>query len=304
MEKLIDQLKESFSLLSGKIWKWMDNMVLSLPNLILVLVTLFIGLKLMKYANRLIAKIVAKSFPGSQSVQNLVNNVAAVFLYLVLFVILLTILGLQGPITTVLASAGVAGLALGLALQDPLMNLFSGIIMSVKHVFDVGDFIESNGFLGEVKMVSLKSTELRMLSGEEVNIPNKLVLQNPVKNFTTNGNRRVEIICGISYGDDLEKVKEIALAAVRPLAIDTVERPAEFIYTSFGDSSINFQLRFWINPPTVWEFLNTKSIAIMKLKAAFDKNDITIPFPIRTLDFGIKGGVSLQQNIGTQGLVR
>ncbi len=304
MEKLLDQIQESFTLLNGKIWKWMDEIVLSLPNLILVFVTLFIGLKLMKYANRLIARIVAKSFPANQSVQNLVNNVAAVFLYLILGVILLAILGLQGPITTVLASAGVAGLALGLALQDPLMNLFSGIIMSVKHVFDVGDFIESNGFIGEVKMVSLKSTELRMLSGEEVSIPNKLVLQNPVKNFSTNGNRRVEIICGISYGDDLERVKEIALAAVRPLAMDTVVRPAEFIYTGFGDSAINFQLRFWINPPTVWEFLNTKSMAIMKLKAAFDQNDITIPFPIRTLDFGIKGGVTLQENIGIPGMVK
>jgi len=299
MEKLLDQIKESFTLLSGKIYEWMDNIVLSLPNLILVLVTLFIGLKLMKYASRLIGKVVAKSFPGNHSVQNLVNNVAAVFLYLALFVILLTILGLQGPITTVLASAGVAGLALGLALQDPLMNLFSGIIMSVKHVFDVGDFIESNGFLGEVKVVSLKSTELRMLSGEEVSIPNKLVLQNPVKNFTTNGNRRVEITCGISYGEDLERVKEIALAAIRPLAIDNVERPVEFIYTNFGDSSIDFQIRFWINPPTVWEFLDAKSKAIMKLKSAFDNSAITIPFPIRTLDFGLKGGVTLSESLAS-----
>ena len=157
--------------------------------------------------------------------------------------------------------------------------------MSVNHAFNVGDFIETNGYVGSVKEVSLKATIIRTLSGEEVTIPNKLVLQNPVKNFTTNGVRRVELVCGVSYSDDLEQVKKIAMETMMPLALDTVERPVEFIYTGFGDSSIDFQLRFWTNPANVWQFLDTKSIAIMKLKAAFDQHNISIPFPIRTLDF-------------------
>lgn len=304
MENIINHLSESFVLLGSKIYNWIDRIVLSLPNLVLVLVALFIGLKLMKYARKLVKKIAVKSFPGNMGIQNLVNNVGSVILYISLFVILLTILGLKGPITTVLASAGVAGLALGLALQDPLMNLFSGIIMSVKHVFVVGDFIESNGYVGSVQEVSLKSTVVRMLSGEEVNIPNKLVLQNPVKNFTTNGVRRVEFTCGISYADNLEEVKKIAMAAVRPLAIDTVVRPVEFIYTGFGDSSIDFQIRFWTNPADVWEYLDAKSTAIIKLKSAFDQYNITIPFPIRTLDFGIKGGMELGQSLGSKNIIK
>lgn len=288
MDNILNHLSTSFVSLGDKIYNWIDRIVLTFPNIILVLVALLIGLKLMKYAKRLVHGIAVKSFPRNVSVQNLVNNVGAVVLYVILFVILLTILGLQGPITTVLASAGVAGLALGLALQDPLMNLFSGVIMSVKQVFNIGDFIESNGYVGEVQEISLSSTVIRMLSGEEVNIPNRLVLQSPVKNFTTNGVRRVEFTCGISYAEDLEQVKKIAVEAVRPLAIDSAERPVEFIYTSFADSSIDFQIRFWTNPATVWQYLDAKSTAIMKLKLAFDQHDITIPFPIRTLDFGIK----------------
>lgn len=304
MDNIINHLSESFVLLGSKIYNWIDRIVLSLPNLVLVLVALFIGLKLMKYARKLVNKIAVKSFPGNIGIQNLVNNVGSVILYISLFVILLTILGLKGPITTVLASAGVAGLALGLALQDPLMNLFSGIIMSVKHVFVVGDFIESNGYVGSVQEVSLKSTVVRMLSGEEVNIPNKLVLQNPVKNFTTNGVRRVEFTCGISYADNLEEVKKIAMAAMRPLAIDSAVRPVEFIYTGFGDSSIDFQIRFWTNPADVWEYLDAKSTAIIKLKSAFDQYNITIPFPIRTLDFGIKGGMELGQSLGSKNIIK
>jgi small conductance mechanosensitive channel len=300
MENISIQLQEAFTLLIQKIFMWLDQVVLALPNLILVILALLIGFKLIKYGKRLMGKAAIRSF-DNVGVQNLVKNIGTVFLYIALFIIVLSILGLKGPITTVLASAGVMGLAVGLALQDPLMNIFSGIIMSVKHVFKVGDFVESNGFVGSVQEVTLKSTVLRMLSGEEVNIPNKLVLQNPVKNFTTNGVRRVEFTCGISYGDDLELVKQVALNALRPLALDTVERPVEFIYTGFGESSIDFQVRFWTDPVTVWQYLDAKSTAIMTLKAAFDKNDISIPFPIRTLDFGIKGGLELSESLGKSG---
>lgn len=299
MDNIQAQLNESLFLLIEKIYLWLDKIVLSLPNLLLVLLALFIGLKLIKITKKLIKKITNKRVENV-GVQNLISNVSSVLLYISLTLVLLSILGLKGPITTVLASAGVAGLALGLALQDPLMNLFSGIIMSVKHVFNVGDFIESNGYVGSVQEISLKSTVIRMLSGEEVNIPNKLVLQNPVKNFTTNGIRRVEFSCGVSYADDLQKVKSIATEAIRPLALDTVDRPVEFIFTQFGESSIDFQIRFWTNPATVWDYLNAKSEAIMKIKTAFDQNDISIPFPIRTLDFGIKGGVALSQNLNTE----
>jgi small conductance mechanosensitive channel len=297
MDKLLSNLSESWVLLSDKVFSWLDSVVLTLPNIVLVILTLFIGKRLIKIFTRLINKALEKNI-SNLGVQNLTKNVASVLLYIGLAIIILSILGLEGTVTTVLASAGVAGLALGLALQDPLMNLFSGIIMSVKHVFEVGDFIESNGFIGKVQEISLKSTVIRMLTGEEANIPNKLVLQSPVKNFSTNGVRRVDITCGVSYGDDLDKVKEVAMNAVRPLALTTMERPVEFIYTTFGDSSINFQLRFWTDPVDVWSFLDIKSTAIIHLKKAFDINEITIPFPIRTLDFGIKGGLSLSQSLG------
>jgi small conductance mechanosensitive channel len=296
MDKIAEQISNAFNTLSEQIYGYIDSIVLSIPNLLLVLLTLFIGAKLIKWSKKLLRRIAVKSFQVV-GVQNLFMNVTVVFLWLVLFLAILAILGLDGTVKTILASAGVAGLALGLALQDPLMNLFSGIIMSVKHDFNVGDFIESNNFIGEVKEVSLKSTVLRMLSGEEVNIPNKLVLQNPVKNFTTNGLRRIEVNCGVSYADDLEKVMSIAIEAVKDLAIDSVPRPVEFIYTNFGESSIDFQLRFWISSSSIYEYLDLKSQAIMRVKKAFDQSGITIPFPIRTLDFGIKGGQAIGEAI-------
>jgi len=297
------EIPNSIPLLSEKLNAWMDSIILGVPNFIVVILVALIGRKLIKLILPVVGKIVSKYF-SSAVLHNLISNVITIALYAILCIIILSILGLNGPVTTLLASAGVAGLALGLALQDPLMNLFSGVIMSVKNNFELGDYIETNGFIGTVQNVSLKSTVLRLLSGEEVNIPNKLVLQSPVKNFSTNNIRRIDINCGISYADDLESAKEIAMKSVQSLTLTSVERPVEFIFKEFGESSIDFQLRLWTDSSTVWEFLNTKSEAIILLKKAFDANDITIPFPIRTLDYGIKGGKEIGVAMNEQGILK
>ncbi len=125
-------------------------------------------------------------------------------------------------------------------------------------------------------------------------IPNKEVLQNPIENYSLLGKRRMDLNAGISYGDDLEKVKEITVKAVegiQGLTDDTIT----MFYDEFGDSSINFVLRLWVNTPQQPDYLQVKSEAIMRIKKAYDQNNITLPFPIRTLDFGIKGGVPLNE---------
>ena len=294
MENMSTFFTDSWKLILQKLEGWSDRIVLNLPNIILATLVILVGLKVIKITRGLLKKTIEKHIPN-ESLRQLINNVIAVFFYLLLFVIILGILGLQKPLTAVLASAGVAGLAVGLALQDPLTNIFSGAIMSVRDVFHINDMVETNGYIGIVKEISLKTTVIQTLSGEMVHIPNKMVLQNPIKNFTTNNIRRVQIDCGISYGENLAKVKKVAIEAVNEMALPTVDRPVEFLYTGYADSSITFMLRFWINPSTMYEFLEARSLAIMRLKAAFDANDISIPFPIRTLDFGIKGGKDLSQ---------
>lgn len=284
MDLFLENIRESIALLGTKIQSWIDTLVLSLPNVTLAILTFIFGIIIIAYKRKLIRKLANKSFPNNIGIAHLIINISIVVLYGLLVVIILSILGLKGTVTAVLTSAGVAGLAIGLALQDPLMNLFSGVLMNVKHGFKVGDFIETNGYIGEVREVSLKSTLIRMLSGEEVNVPNKIVIQNPVKNYSTNGSRRIDIECSVSYTEDLERVKRIVEQTIAPYALSDRERPVEFIYTDFAESSINFQLRFWTNTPTVWDYLNAKSVAIMSIKKAFDKEGIVIPFPIRTID--------------------
>jgi small conductance mechanosensitive channel len=100
---------------------------------------------------------------------------------------------------------------------------------------------------------------------------------------------------GISYGDDLKKVRSLVKECLANLAERDLEKEVEVYYDEFGASSINFKLRIWLNTVEQKDYLNAKSEAIILIKAAFDENDIMIPFPIRTLDFGIKGGEKLSE---------
>ena len=209
-----------------------------------------------------------------------------------LFVVL-GILNLDKALTSLLAGAGVVGLAVGLALQDPIINTFSGIIMSVKELYNVGDLVETNDYFGVIEKINLRSTILRTPTGQRVVIPNKDIVQNPLTNYSYSGERRIDVSCGVSYGDDLEKAKDIAVTAIQEGVDHNTNRDVELYFKEFGDSSINFIIRFWIKATSQAKYLTAQSAAIIAIKNAFDKNNIAIPFPIRTIDFGIKGGESL-----------
>ena len=147
------------------------------------------------------------------------------------------------------------------------------------------------------------STVVRVPTGQLVYVPNSSVFKNRLVNYTMTGQRRVDVACGISYGDDLEKAKRVALEAIEALDGRIPGRDVELFYEEFGGSSINFVLRFWIQfGRSQTDYLAARSRAVMALKQAFDENDITIPFPIRTLDFGILGGVPLREELDGAGL--
>ena len=150
--------------------------------------------------------------------------------------------------------------------------------------------IKSNDFFGVVKRINLRTTDILTPQGQMVLIPNKEVFQSPLINYSETGGRRIDLTVGISYGDDLEKVKNVTLGIIKDIPHQAPDSKVELFYEKFGDSSINFVVRVWLNAISQKEYKEAASEIIMKIKKAYDENDITIPFPIRTLDFGIKGG--------------
>ena len=292
---MFEQFSESFNKLFEKLRGWLDTIILALPNIILASIVL--GLSILVARNlKGLAERAVKRTGANRTVAGLLANILVTVFMLISMFIILNILDLSDALTALLGTAGVAGLAVGLALQDPMINLFSGVLMSVRDYYNLGDLVETNNYFGRIQKINLRSTVILLSQGQEVIIPNKEVLQNPLINYSHNGRRRIDITCGVAYGDDLEKVKKVALEAIKNSGLNIREtKPVEFFYTGFGGSSVDFKIRFWKNITAQKDYLEAQSIAIMAIKKAFDKNNITIPFPITTLDFGVVGGMGIDE---------
>ena len=289
-------LELDFQPLFDELQRWWALILRNLPNLLLALIVIVIGYTVTKFTKKYFNQISRRLIHDS-TVAGLLSSVLTVLVVLAFLFLTLSVLNLTGVVTSLLAGAGVVGLALALAFQDPFLNLFSGIILSIRGLFREGDLVEVSGYMGKVQEVTLRHTVLVTLQGQDVIIPNKIVAQEPIKNYNKLAMRRVDLSCGVSYGDDLDKVRDITITAIKEHVAYDTNRAVELYFNEFGDSSINYTLRFWLSDRKSGQadYLQAQSDAIMAIKRAYDSNDIMIPFPIRTLDFGIKGGEKLSE---------
>lgn len=275
---------------------WWAGFLALLPNLLLAIIIATIGYMvtrfLKKYFDKLSRKLV-KDF----KIASLISTMLTIVVVALFTLLILSVLQLDGAVNKIVAGAGVVGLAVGLAFQDPILNFFSGVILTVQSLFRVGDLIEVDGYLGKVKEITLRHTSMETLQGQDVMIPNKIIAQSPLKNYDLLRKRRVDIACGVSYGDDLAKVKDVTIRAIKNNVAHDKGKDVQLFFNEFGGSSVNYTLRFWLDQRKTGQadFLAAQSDAIMAIMTAYNENDIMIPFPIRTLDFGIKGGEKLSE---------
>lgn len=285
-------INQAYNLVTGKLENWIDTFIQMLPNIVVAMLVLIVFYVIGKLIRNAVGKLLSK-VTMNRTIINLLETVVGVLIVGIGFFIALSVLNLDGAVTSLLAGAGIIGLALGFAFQDIASNFISGIILSIRHPFGIGDIIETNDIYGTVQKMNLRNTIIRTPQGQIVYIPNKSVFENVLQNFTSSGERRIDLACGVSYGDDLEKAKEVAIEAVKGINSYNSDRDVEFYYDEFGGSSINFKIRFWVNFRSNPDYWAARSDAIMAITKKFDENDIMIPFPIRTLDFGIRGGEKL-----------
>jgi small conductance mechanosensitive channel len=290
-------------LLTRKLMGWGRAFILQLPNLA-VAVCMVVAFWLLARLVRNLALRFLRRVSHSEQVNQLVAQTFYVALIAAGAFVALGILGLQKTVASLLAGAGILGLALGFAFQDIATNFMAGIYLSVEHPFRRGHLIKSKDWFGVVQEVSLRWTQILTQQGQLVLIPNKQVFENPIMNYTIRGKRRVDLTVGVSYGDDLEQVRQVALAAVEGIPGRVKDKEAELFYDEFAESAITFSLRFWIEAQNQADYLRARSEAIERLKRAFDDHGITLPFPTRTLDFAVKGGETLAQALEEVGAGR
>ena len=286
---------------TGKLSKWVETFGEMLPNIIVALLVMSLFWLLARVVCSATDRALRR-FDTHQAARDLVSRIIRIAVLLVGFVVALGVMNLDKALASILAGAGIVGLALGFAFQDLAGNLISGVGLAVhqKWPFKIGDVVETNDVFGVVEKIYLRTSIVRTLDGKMVVIPNKQIYQNKVVNYSVSGERRVDLECGVSYGDDLQKVKRVVTETLEQIEGRDPSRSVEVFFTGFGSSSINLVGRFWIDYERQPDFLDARSDAVLAIKKAFDANDIVIPFPIRTLDFGIRGGKPLAEALPLQ----
>jgi small conductance mechanosensitive channel len=274
LEKLVEKLSN-----------WGDSLILKLPNLVLAILAFAAFWFAAKHTSRFIRKVLLKKV-GQESIKNIIEKTIYIIIVSIGFFVALGILDLSKVLTSVLASAGIIGLAIGLALQGTLNNTFSGIILSFLPRVRIGDWVDTNGFSGRIVDINLRSIAILQNDNNYVLIPNSKIIDEPIKNYTLTKRSRIIVPCGVGYESDLEFVRELVIKTLKERFPQEEKEEVELFYTEFGSSSINFIARFWIDTLDNRDLQVARSEAILAIKKAFNENNINIPFPIRTLDFG------------------
>jgi len=262
---------------------WFRALVKILPNLAVAIIVVLIGLYISKWLREISKKLISK-FTENITITRLFSTFIHLFSFGIIIFTALSILKLDKAVTSILAGAGIVGSALAFAFQDIAANFISGIFISFWHPLKVGDIVSIKGYMGKVKEVNLRDIIILTFQGKMVIIPNKDVFQNPIENYSILGKRRIDLEVGVSYNDDLEKAAQLAIDAVKDIEGLSSEDEVTLFYKEFGESSINFTIRIWYSSSEQPQYLKVGHLAIIAIKKSFDQNNITIPFPIRTLD--------------------
>jgi small conductance mechanosensitive channel len=256
----------------AKIQVWVAAFGINMLTAILIVV---VG----RWVARFIRNTTGKLMASSKVDATLVTFVGhLIYFSLLTFVILAALAQLGIQTTSFIAVIGAAGLAVGLALQGSLANFAAGVLMVIFRPFQVGDFIEGAGVSGIVEEMQIFTTQLRTPDNKTIIIPNAKITGDNVTNYTRKDKRRVDLVIGVSYRDEIGKVKGV-VADVLNGDERVLKDPAPTIAVlELGDSSVNFAVRPWVRTEDYWDvYFETTE----KIKKRFDAEGISIPFPQR-----------------------
>lgn len=249
----------------------------ALPNLVMAIVMLVVGTYIIRFINRMVRRFFqAKDYDAS--LETFAQSLISIGLKIILFVLVITQLGVQS--SSLVAIIGAAGLAIGLALQGSLSNFAGGVLILLFKPFKIGDFISAQGVDGTVKEISIFTTKLTTFGNQLAIIPNGQLSNNNIINYNAEDTRRDKIDIGIGYGSNIKKAKDILLTICAGNE-NILKTPMPEVYVGeLGDSSVNLTLRFWANNAVFWA---AHFHVMEEIKHRFDSEGIEIPFPQRVV---------------------
>ena len=243
-------------------------------NIVFALAIFLIG----KWAARKITDIILKVARKAKKIdETLIKFFENIIYYILLIVVVLSALKQVGVDTTsFFAILGAAGLAIGLALKDSLGNFASGVMLIMFRPFRVGDYVTAGGASGTVEEISIFNTVLKTPDNQILIVPNGSITTDTIINVNAKEKRRVDLVVGIGYDDDIKKAKDILNSIINEESRVLKDEANLVAVSELGDSSVNFVVRAWVNTPDYWP---VKFDLTEKVKTTFDKEGISIPFP-------------------------
>ncbi len=291
----MDLFHKGYETLIDKLVTWFKLLMAALPNFVLAIIVLVAFYFIAKGIKSVIHKVLSR-WVDNKNLIELAGQVAFAIILLVGVFFALGVLNLDKTVTSLLAGAGVIGLALSFAFQDLATNFVSGVFITIQKPLRVGDLVETNDYKGYVKKIGLRAIDIEDFDGRYIIIPSKEIFQNALVNYNLTNYRRINLEVGVSYGDNMKEVRKLLYDTVKGVKeVSTRHSDVRIDFDGFGDSSINFVARFFIDQTDQKSYKVAETEVATAIKEAFDDNDIMIPFPIRTLDFGIRGGEKLNE---------
>ena len=232
-----------------------------------------------RWVAKAVANFIKRMMTKSNTDETLVQFVGNLsYIALLAFVIIAALNQLGIHTTSFIAILGAAGLAIGLALQGSLGNFAAGVLMIIFKPFKVGDYIEGAGVAGTVEEIQIFSTQLVTPDNKTIIVPNAKMTGDNITNYSAKGTRRVELVFGIGYGDDIDHARQV-IESVIGQDDRVLEDPAPAVVVSeLADRSVNFKVRVWTSADDYWGFYFDTT---EKVKKQFDAEGISIPFPQR-----------------------
>jgi len=262
-----DVLADAFNSEGLTAWDW------GIAGIVLV-----VAIVLSRVVKALIVRVLRRRV--DPALAGLIGRMAGYLVLIVGFVYSLEGLGVRiGP---VLGALGIAGIALAFALKDILENFVAGVLLQLQRPFTYGDQVAINDHEGTVYEIDTRLVTLITPAGETIKIPSATVIKSDINNYTAQGARRTTLPVGVAYGTDLRAATSVLESAVENVdGVHDTPRP-EVLLVGFGDSSIDFVVRFW-HEPSIATFWTTRSAVALEVNDALAAADITIPFPQRTM---------------------
>jgi len=253
-----------------RITEWIAMYGLSVLGALVILVVGWL-------AARLVRSLLKRVLTRARLAEAAISFIASLtYVGLMAFVIIAALGKLGVQTASFVAVLAAAGLAIGLALQGSLANFAAGFLIVVFHPFKVGDYIEGAGVAGIVEQIEIFTTTLRSLDNKKIIVPNARMTGDNIVNYSAKEVRRVDMVFGISYGDDVDKAQRVLMELLRGDSRVLEDPEPVVVVCELADSSVNFAVRPWVKTADYWDVLFDMT---KQVKLRFDAEGISIPFP-------------------------